>query len=234
MARFCGNCGSSLEESQPFCGNCGAAAGAPGGAQPAAAPPPAAPPSPAYAAPAPAAPAPSKGTSPVVKVILILVAIFAFVTVAGIGACVFIGYRAKQRLNETIKVDEGGKGITLKTPKGDIRLGESAGGATTGSETNASGAVPDYPGATLVNKGNRMTGGGQNVSIGQQSSTSDSVEDVVNFYKEQLGPEITVMEHNGTFTLTRMDKGGNGITTIHVRRDEETGETIIVTSHMGG
>ena len=230
MARFCGNCGSALEESQTFCGNCGAPAGAPGGTQPAeAAPPPVAAPPPAYATPpTPVAAAPKKGTSPLVKIILIVVAIFAFVTVAGIGACVFIGYRAKQHLDQTIKVDEGGKGITLKTPKGDIRLGEMAGGGA-----KPIGDLPPYPGAKPVDKGAQFSVGDKDLISGQEYVTSDSVQDVVNFYKEKLGPKATVSEYDGQFQLSHADKEDKGITVVHVGPDEETGQTKILISHMG-
>ncbi|HUU14508.1 MAG TPA: zinc ribbon domain-containing protein [Terriglobia bacterium] len=224
MAKFCGNCGSPMEESQAFCGNCGAQAGAPAGAPQAAA----APPPPASATPAPVAAAPKKGSSPLLKIILIVVGIFAFVTVAGIGACVYIGYRARQTLNETIKVDEAGKGITLKTPKGDIRLGERASG-----DVKSIGGVPPYPGATPVDKGAQFSVGDKDLISGQEYVTSDSVEDVVNFYKEKLGPKTSVSEYEGQFQLTHADKEDKGITVIHVGRDEETGETKILISHMG-
>jgi hypothetical protein len=229
MARFCGNCGSALEESQAFCGNCGAPAGVPVGAQQAeVTPPAAAAPAPVAAAPVPAAAAPAKGTSPVVKIILVVVAFFAFITVAGIGACVYIGYRAKQRLNETFKVDEGGKGITLKTPKGDIRLGESP-----GAEGKSIGGIPPYPGATPVNQGGDFSVGGKSLISGQEYTTSDSVEDVVNYYKEQLGPKVSVMESQGKFQLTRADEASEGITIVHVSPNENAEGTKIVVSYMG-
>jgi hypothetical protein len=163
----------------------------------------------------------------VVKVILIVVAIFAFLTVASIGACVFIGYRARQKLNETIKVDESGKGITLKTPKGDIRLGER-----TGAEAEAAGGALEYPGATPVNKGARFSVGGKDLISGQEYATSDSVEDVVNYYKEKLGPKTSVSEYEGSFQLTHVDEEKQVITSVHVSRDETTGQTKILLSHM--
>jgi hypothetical protein len=218
MARFCGNCGLALEESQAFCGNCGAPVGA---QQAEAVPPP-------VATPPPAAAAPAKGTSPVVKIILVVVAFFAFVTVAGIGACVFIGYRARQRLNETFKVDEAGKGITLKTPKGDIRLGESP-----GAEGKSIGGIPPYPGATPVNQGGDFSVGGKSLISGQEYTTSDSVEDVVKYYKEQFGPKVGVMEFEGKFQLTHADDKNEGITIVHVSPNENAEGTKIVVSYMG-
>jgi len=218
-----------MEESQQFCAKCGAQAGAPAGApQAAAAPPAVAAPPPTSATPAPVAAAPKKGTSPLLKIILIVVGIFAFVTVASTGACVYIGYRAKQTLNETIQVDEAGKGITLKTPKGDIRLGESSGG-----EGKSIGGIPPYPGATPVNKGAELSLGGKDFISGQEYVTSDSVEEVVNFYKEKLGPKTSVMEYEGKFQLTHTDAEDEGISIVHVSRDEETGDTKILVSHMG-
>ena len=229
MARFCGNCGSPMEDAQAFCGNCGAAAGAPGGAPAAeAVPPPAETPATAYAAAAPVPPPPAKGTSPVVKIILVVVAIFAFVTVAGIGACVYVAYRTKQGLNESIKVDEAGKGITLKTPKGDIRLGEGP-----AAEGKSVAGIPPYPGATPVNQGGEFSVGGRSLISGQEYTTSDSVEDVVNYYKEKLGPKVSVTESEGNYQLTRADDASEGITIVHVSREEGAESTKIVVSHMG-
>ncbi|MBI1983870.1 MAG: hypothetical protein HYS61_06700 [Acidobacteria bacterium] len=163
-----------------------------------------------------------------VKIVLIVVSIFAVITVASIGACVYIGYRAKQRLEQTIKVDEAGKSITLKTPQGDIRLGESLGG-----EGRSIGGIPPYPGSTPVNQGAEFSVGGKGLISGQEYVTSDSVEEVVAFYKEKLGPKASVMEYEGKFQLTHAEDEGGGISVVHVSSDEETGDTKILVSYMG-
>lgn len=231
MASFCANCGSPMVEGQSFCGKCGAKVGAQAAPPPAAATPPpasAAPPPATPTAPPGVAPAAKKAGSPVLKIVLIVVAIFAFFTVASIGACVYVGYRAKQRLDQTIKVDEAGKAITLKTPKGDIRLGERAGG-----EARSIGGVPPYPGSTPVNKGAAFSVGDKDLISGQEYVTSDSVEEVVAFYKQKLGPKTSVTEYDGRFQLTHQDEDEESITVVHVNRDEETGDTKIFISHMG-
>jgi len=224
MARFCTSCGSQVGDDLTFCSNCGTQLAAP-------------PPAPAVSqpagitSPAPAAAAPAKKGSPVVKIILVVVGIFAFVTVASIGACVYIGYRAKRAVEQTVKMEEGGKSFKIQTPQGEIKLGEHP---TKEGETIA--GVPIYPGATALEGGGQFSFGDKFQIGGQDYLTSDPVDKVVDFYKEKYGSKLSVAENAGHYRLALEsgDEKDSGVVTIDVFADEESGKTKITIAHMGG
>jgi nitrate reductase NapE component len=181
--------------------------------------------------PAPAAAAPAKKGSPLVKIILVVVGIFAFVTVASIGACVYIGYRAKRAVEQTVKMEEGGKSFKIQTPQGEIKLGEHP---TKEGETIA--GVPIYPGATALEGGGQFSFGDKFQIGGQDYLTSDPVDKVVDFYKEKYGSKLSVAENAGHYRLSLEsgDEKHSGVVTIDVFADEESGKTKITIAHMGG
>jgi zinc-ribbon domain len=83
MSQFCTSCGKPIAEGAGFCTACGArqsgpaaGQGMPGGAS-----------------------VPAKG-SPVLKIVAIVVGIFALIAVIGIGSCVFIAYRLKHKAEQ--------------------------------------------------------------------------------------------------------------------------------------
>jgi hypothetical protein len=231
MARFCTQCGSPVGEGLSFCMNCGAKIAAPSSA-PAASQPVAAGPAPmGPAGPPTPATAPAKKTSPVVKIVLVVVAFFVFITVAGIGACVYIGYRAKRAVEQTVKMDESGKSIKIQTPEGEIRLGEHP-----TKEGDTVGGVPIYTGATALEGGAQFSFGDKLRIGGQEYETSDSVDQVVDFYKEKLGPQMTVVERDGHYRMSVQRGEGRqaSIVTIDVFADEGSGKTKITISHLGG
>src|ERR1019366_1169959 len=141
-----------------FCTGCGAAIAAPSAAPDA--PPPAvfgetlpvAPPvvdaSAMPRAPVPAAPAP-KSTSPVVKIVLAVVALLIFFSLLGIGACVFVAYRIKQKATQFEKQVQN----TFPMPTGTREVRTQP--TTPSSSPDAASAtpidmgVPAYPGATV-------------------------------------------------------------------------------------
>jgi len=227
MARFCTNCGSPVGEDLSFCAQCGkplAPAGVPATAVPA---PTAAP----AAQPAPAAPAPAKGSSPVLKIVLIVVLILVFISVAGIGACVYGIYRAKKAVTENIKMDESGTSVEIQTPGGPLKLGQQA---TKPGDTVA--GVPVYPGATAQEGGGQLSFGDKFSIGGQDFVTDDSVEQVVEFYKEKLGSDLSVVQNEGNYRLS-IQKGTKEhptVVTIDVAKDAASGKTKITIAHMGG
>jgi hypothetical protein len=111
MARFCTQCGTpAANEQVKFCAKCGAALPTPAAA-PAEAPPPA----PRAPAPPPAPPAASQAVQPVaaappagaakssgpwVKIIVAVLGFFVLMGVLGIATCAYIGYRAKQKIEQ--------------------------------------------------------------------------------------------------------------------------------------
>ncbi len=121
--RFCAYCGTALDSGMKFCSKCGKAV-VEAAASKAPEPPASAPPQPASApSPAPAraetpatplAPSPSpsvraaeppaaKKSSPLLKIAVIVLGILALITVAGVGTCVYIGYRVKGKVSEYAK-----------------------------------------------------------------------------------------------------------------------------------
>ena len=91
MAAFCVNCGAPLSEGAKFCSKCGTTVAS------------STPPVAGTVAPPPVAagtPAAAQGSNTVVKVIIGVVAAFVLLMMLGAGACFYIGYRAKQRIQQ--------------------------------------------------------------------------------------------------------------------------------------
>ncbi len=230
MARFCMKCGSPLEETVRFCSKCGAEAVTPGTPAPAA---PAsavaaATPSPRVAAAPVAAAPPAQSGAPLLKIILIVLGIFAFVTVVGIGSCFYVSYRVKKKFDQTIRVDESGKSVTITTPKGELKLGERTGKAA----TSDIGGVPPYPGSTPLEGGGQLTLPGAGEVAGQDYETPDPVEKVVGFYKDKFGSKLSIVGQQDHQQLTLVDPE-KGATTIEVAREEGASKTKITIVHMG-
>lgn len=107
---FCTSCGAPLAEGNAFCAKCGAFVSPPPvqASSPQASPP--APPArqpvpqaPVAAAPAagPSTPAPpSQSGSLLLKIVLAVIGFFFLATVVAIGGCVYLGYRARQRIDK--------------------------------------------------------------------------------------------------------------------------------------
>ena len=223
MAQFCTKCGAPLAEGLRFCTACGAAlAGPPAPAQPPMAqaaapptPPSAAPatPAPVGAAPVPAAPATTSG-SPVLKIILVVVAILLFFSLLGAGACVYFVYRTRQRVHQFERHAQ----MTFPMPTGtQPAVGGQA--PTQESATSIDPATLIYPGAT-AKEGASLAVGGFQV---QQYVTDDSVDKVVSFYKDKLGPKALVQETNNQ-TLVQVG-GPNGLFTVTITHDTASGKT---------
>jgi outer membrane protein OmpA-like peptidoglycan-associated protein len=109
MARFCTRCGTELGEGNAFCAKCGARVSPPPDQVPAARPPaPQAtqtptPPSPVPAASAgvpPPQPPSRQAGSPLLKVVVAVLGLFFLVGAVMIGGCVYLGYKAKQRVEK--------------------------------------------------------------------------------------------------------------------------------------
>jgi hypothetical protein len=88
MAAFCVNCGAQLSEGAKFCSKCGTTVA------------PSTPSVTGTAAPSSVAPAAAQGSNTAVKVIIGVLAAFVLVMMLAAGACFYIGYRAKQRIQQ--------------------------------------------------------------------------------------------------------------------------------------
>ena len=97
MARFCTKCGTALGDDVRFCLQCGTPVVSP----PAAAPGPVSP-APAAVQAAGTGPgvAPAKSGNTALKIIVVILAFFALITLLGIGSCVYLSYRVRKRARE--------------------------------------------------------------------------------------------------------------------------------------
>ncbi|HZO98953.1 MAG TPA: zinc ribbon domain-containing protein [Terriglobia bacterium] len=229
MARFCTKCGSAVGEGMQFCTNCGATSPFQAAA-PAQATPPSSVPKPATApvaveptSPGSSAPA-AKPASPVLKVVLLIVAVFAFITVASLGTCVYFGYLAKRRATQ---MADAARRAAANAGSPEIQM--EKGGER--SEAVATQEVPPYPGSTPTEGGGNLSVGGVGGISGQEYVTDDPLDKVLAFYKERLGSRITIQqaEGNAMFQLTTNE----GITTVTMTRDEGSGKTKINIARIG-
>ncbi len=92
MAGFCVSCGAPLSEAAKFCSKCGASV--------APAPAPVAGSVVSSTVPVAATPAPTHSGNTAVKVIIGVLALFVFLSMLAAGACFYVGYRAKQRIQQ--------------------------------------------------------------------------------------------------------------------------------------
>jgi len=228
MAKFCTKCGSPLSEEIQFCTNCGAPVAASPPAPTAA--PPSAPPvvGPAVsAAPAAAAAAPAaKAGSPILKIVLIVVGVLILLTALGIGSCVYVAYRLRQRAGAVIQSATSGR-TTYGTPEVQVEKG----GAGSEAEAIATMDVPTYPGATATEGGGSLGAAGFGIAA-QEYMTADDVDKVVAFYKQKFGNKLSIHEAGGNAVL-QLKTGAKGLTTISISRDEQTGQTKINIMRIG-
>jgi hypothetical protein len=221
MAQFCTKCGAPMGEGMTFCTSCGAQAAAP----PAAATP--AGPAATGAAPAVAAPA-GKSGSPILKIILVVVAVLIFFTLLGVGACVYSIYRIKQKANELRNEAR----ITFPSSEGTQEVRSEPETQKPSAETTPAVSldVPVYPGATAAEGGGEMSFGVGALKV-QQYTTDDPPEKVVSFYKDKLGPKALLQESEGKALI--QVGGTNGLVSITVVRDNSSGKTKFTITRMG-
>ena len=233
MAQFCTKCGTPMGEAMTFCTNCGASA-APGAraAQPPAAVTPAIPTTPfpgvapAAAAPTGAAPVAGAGKSgsPVLKIILIVLAVLIFFCLLFAGGCVYLIYRAKQRVNQLKRESH----ITFSSEAGSREVRTEPEAKSTTEAVNMD--VPIYPGATPTEAGGDMSMGAGAVKV-QEYVTDDAVDRVVSFYKDKLGSSLAVQQSEGKAVLQLV--GSAGLTNITVFHDDSAGKTKFSITRIG-
>ncbi len=219
MPKFCTKCGSPLSEGIQFCTNCGAPIG----------------PAPAATAAEPPAVTPAaapKAGSPVVKIVLIVVGVLVVLTALGIGSCVYVAYRIKQRGAIIMQGTRSGS-MSYGTPEVQAEKGGEESEVTGESEAAAVSFkdVPPYPGSKRTGAGGNLGVAGFGIA-GQEYVTPDSVDQVVAFYKDKLGKKLVVRETEGNATISFAAADGS-MTTIIVSRDEEAGETKIKITRIG-
>src|ERR1700731_5047780 len=212
MANFCSKCGTEVSADTRFCQGCGAPTGftavPPVGAVPAGQVP---------LALAPAVTAPSSGT---LKVVLIIVGAIVCLGLLS-GFSVMFGL---WRISRSVHVDRAG-GMTITTPAGKFSSGRTSTAHLTESEIGA----PIYPGA-IAEEGGFKLGAESGSMATYVFKTSDSVPQVLAFYRDKSGPKTSVMEtpQGGIVTAAKNDNEGIMVT---VGRDEGEDKTSIAITH---
>jgi hypothetical protein len=162
------------------------------------------------------------------KVVLLVVGIFAAFAVLGIASCVLVAWRARNMVREHVRLNGSGSSLAINTAQGEIKMGQR-----TGALPNAQiGGVPPYPGSTPVEGGSELSFGGLGEIAGQQYETSDPVDKVVEFYRARFTSRLNVVENEGQCRLALSDQS-QGVTTIDVHRDDGSGKTVIFIGHIG-
>jgi hypothetical protein len=239
MAQFCTKCGSPMGEGMQFCTTCGAVTGG----SPAAAPQvpavqPVTPSTPLATPPTPmptgtlAPPVAPKSGSPIMKIVLIVVAVIIFFMVIVGASCAYMLYRAKQKVSQFEKQVQ-----TSFPSRTGTRGGQPTENPETPGENPTPGAGPavniselSYPGATLGQGANQSIFGAAGIKM-QEYLTSDSIDTVVAYYKNKLGNNAAVTESGGNAVL--QVGGTGGLTTIHIATDSASGKTKITVSSIG-
>ena len=229
MAQFCTKCGTPLPEGMKFCIGCGATIGEPSApaVQAPAAPAPA---RPVAQAPAPAAPPAASSGSPAVKIVLIVLAVLILFGLLGVGGCVYFLYRAKQKMRQFETTIHSTFPVPAATPQVPTPPGApvTAPGQPTAPAVDM--GVPVYPGATATEGQGEMSLGVGGLKI-QQYTTSDSVDKVVAFYKEKLGPNAMTTQ-SGNSALVQVG-GSNGVINITIAPDSASGKTKFTITSIG-
>jgi hypothetical protein len=208
MASFCAKCGSAISANEQFCTSCGAEAAAKG----------AAPDQPTVAQPATA---PVSSGSSTVKIILIIVAVIVGLGILGLGAIGYVGWR----VSRAIHVDGPNGQMTLQTPEGKVNLNSSE--TFTASEL---GTDP-YPGAQSTRGGMKMNLPGGSMVMGS-FLTSDSKQQVIDFYKGKFGSGAATMDTaDGAIITLPKSKQESVMVTITSNSSRDSGKTRIIITH---
>jgi hypothetical protein len=159
----------------------------------------------------------------VLKIVLVVLAVLVFLGLLGVGSCVYVAYRAKQKIRQFEKQAQ----IAFPTRTGtrEVRTQPAAPTQTPSPETAPviDLGVPVYPGATPPAGGANISGGEMGGTKVQQYVTDDSVDKVVSFYKDKLGSNAMVAQ-SGNSALVQL-AGSNGLISITIATDQDSGKT---------
>jgi len=210
---FCTKCGAGLAPGVQFCTVCGAAAPAATSGQPTYA-------QAGYTQPVGAPVQPAPGGS-AVKIILIVVAV-----VVGLGllsSAIFVF--SMWRLSRAVHVNSRGDGVTLSTKDGTI----TAGSGVTVNEADL--GVPVYPGAARREGGVQINSGNGSM-VTAVFSTTDPVEKVVDFYRDKVGANASVIQSPDGAVISSGDNNKQGVM-ITIGKNESDGSTSITMIRAG-
>jgi hypothetical protein len=169
----------------------------------------------------PVAAPPKQGLS-ALKIILIIVAVFVGLGIVAAGVVGYSIYKVAHALktasNGQVSVNLPGGGFSANTTEG-VSAGDLG--------------IPIYPGATQGKGGLHMTIAGKSM-VSANFSTSDSVDQVVAFYKDKAGPNAQVMT-TGNGGVISMTNGSDSISiTVSQNGNSSGGQTQFVIIHTTG
>ncbi|MGD0098005.1 MAG: zinc-ribbon domain-containing protein [Terracidiphilus sp.] len=202
MASYCAKCGTELSPDKQLCPTCGAPAGSAGAGSV-----------------SPIVP-PARSGNSALKIILIVVAVFVALGILGVGA---VGYMF-WRVAHNVRVSDNGQHVSLSGPGGSLDLA-----AETPSASELGTDI--YPGAEAIKGGmNWKTSSGSMVT--GMFITSDSKEQVVDFYKGKLGSEASVMDMQETAIMTLKKSDQESVMlTMTSKSSQHPGKTQISITH---
>jgi hypothetical protein len=176
-----------------------------------------------------AAPA-AKSGSPILKIVLIVLGVLIFLGLLSAASCVYFYYtHVKPAVTEIKK-----KAQSFPTQVGtrEVRPQPSAPPETPAPPAGpvVDTGVATYPGATPWGGGAQVSGPNATMKT-QEYTTSDSLDQVLAFYKDKLGPSAMVTQSGGQAVVQVL--GANGETTVAIKPDASTGKTHITINSIG-
>jgi hypothetical protein len=178
-------------------------------------------PSQATGVPPPPAPVKSGGSS-TLKIILIILGIFAFFVLLVIAGLMYGCYKVRKAFHTDSKTGE----TTITTPGGSISTNSSM------KYTSDELGTDIYPGAEPAKSGNLKMNMAGNSVVSASFLTSDSKDQVLAFYKDKLGGQATSMDF-GANSILSLKKSEHEVVqvTISQEANEHDGKTQIHISH---
>jgi predicted nucleic acid-binding Zn ribbon protein len=163
---------------------------------------------------------PAKSGSSAVKIILIIVAVIAVLGILVLGAIGYVGYR----ISRSIHTGPDGQ-MTLQTPEGKVNLNTSE------TFTAAELGTDPYPGAQATRGGMKMNLPGGSMVMGS-FLTSDSKQQVIDFYKARFGGNTAVMDTaDGAIITMPKSKQESVMVTVTANPSRDSGKTRITITH---
>lgn len=213
MASICAKCGAELSPGTQSCTACGAPAAAGAAAVP--------PFQPVAASSQPVAAPAKSGSSSAVKIILIIVAVIVVLFMLVVGVIAYIGYR----VSRSIHINSADGQMTLQTPEGKVNLNSSE------TFTAAELGTDPYPGAQSTRGGMKMDLPTGSMVTGVYL-TSDSKQQVIDFYKAKFGSGAMFMESSDAAVVS-MNKSQQEavVVTITANSSRDSGKTRITITH---
>jgi len=208
MASFCAKCGSAIPANEQFCTSCGAAAATHGAA-------------PAQPSDAQLGAAPASSGSSAVKIVLIIVAVIVVLFMLVVGV---IGFGI-WRVSRAIHVSGPNGQMTMQTPEGKVNFNMAQ------VYTAADLGTDPYPGAQSTPGGIKMDLPTGSMVTGVYL-TSDTKQQVVDFYKGKFGSTAAVFDTgNGAMLTQTISKQESVMVTVTVNQSRDNGKTRITITH---